>query len=134
MTVEFAGTDLEDDGIRSDLDVVTDSDAAENFGPGTYDHMVAQRRMALASLFAGPSKRHALKEGDVLANLRRLPDHDAHAMIDEETFADDRGRMDFDAGQNACDLRNHAGQKWNVMGSRASATCDKPTTHETRHR
>ena len=59
-----------DDGIRTDLDVVADFDAAENFGSGTDDHVIAQRRMPFPPLFPGAAERDALI--------------DAHAVPDRE--------------------------------------------------
>src|SRR5690606_10425415 len=38
-------------------------------------------------------------------------DDDAHAVVDKELAADDGGRMDFDAGHEAAELRQQAGKK-----------------------
>src|SRR4051794_25907962 len=54
--------------------------------------------MALAGGEPRPAERHALVQRHVLADLRRLPHHDAHAVVDEEAVADVGGRMDLDAG------------------------------------
>jgi hypothetical protein len=40
-------------------------------------------RMALATLLSGAAKRHPLVHGHVVADRRRLPDDDPHAMVDE---------------------------------------------------
>ena len=50
----------------------------------------------------------ALIEGHVFADLGRLPDDDAHAVVDEETVTDGGPRMDLDAGQDAPDRRDPA--------------------------
>src|SRR5690606_16293223 len=49
-------------------------------------------------------------QGDVIADLGSLANHYAHAMVDKETPADGRARMDLDAGQPATERRNKARQ------------------------
>ena len=46
------------------------------------------RRVALAGREAGAAERDALVERDVVADLGRLADHDAHAVVDEQPVAD----------------------------------------------
>ena len=48
--------------------------------------------MALAGREAGAAERHALVERHVLADLRGLAHHDAHAVVDEQPVADLRRR------------------------------------------
>ena len=47
----------------------------------------------------------------VIADLRRLADHDPHAVVDEEPIADRRARVDLDAGERASDVGDEAGQQ-----------------------
>jgi hypothetical protein len=49
-----------------------------------------------------PAERHALIDGDVVADLGGLAD-DGEAMVDEEVAADLRARMNVDRRQEARD-------------------------------
>lgn len=68
--------------------------------------------MAVAHVVAGRPDRAARAERDMLiqphprADDRRLADHDAGAVIDEEARADLRTRVDIDAGAFVGDFRN----------------------------
>jgi hypothetical protein len=44
----------------------------------------------------------------VVADLGRFADHDAHAVVDENSATEVSGGMDLDAGQEAGDLREQA--------------------------
>jgi len=69
------------------------------------DHdLVFDRRMALLFLQAGAAQRNALVHQDVVADLGRLTDHNAHPVIDEETPANRSARMNFDSGDEARNL------------------------------
>jgi hypothetical protein len=61
-----------------------------------------------SSLEAGPAERHPLVEGDPLADLGCLADHNAGAVVDEELAADLRRRVDLDAGDRPGQVREHA--------------------------
>jgi len=51
-------------------------------------------------------------EHHVVTDLRRLTDHDAGAVVDEEAPADARTGVNLDAGRDeASELRDQAGQK-----------------------
>ena len=63
--------------------------------------------MALAVLLAGAAQRDALVQQHVVADLRGLADHHAHAVIDEEAAADARAGMNLDARQSARKLADH---------------------------
>jgi hypothetical protein len=98
---------VDDDGVGPDLGAVADRDRAEQLRAGADRHVVLHGRVALAGLEAGATERHALIERDVVADLRRLPDHDAHAVVDEQPLADPRRRVDLNPGQRA----RHVGQR-----------------------
>ena len=68
--------------------------------------------MALALVQAGAAQRDAVIQGHILADLGRLADHHAHAVVDEQARADRRAGMDFDAGQAAHHLREPARQQF----------------------
>jgi len=59
---------------------------------------------------AGAAQRDALVERDVVADLGGLADHHAHAVVDEDALADDRARVDLDAGEPARQVRDEAPQ------------------------
>ena len=104
-TVEFGGTSwmtTEFAPIFAPWPIVI---GPSSFAPGADRHVVLHRRVALAGGEAGAAERDALVERDVVADLRRLADHDAVAVVDEEPVADLRGRVDLDAGERAGDER-----------------------------
>ncbi len=78
--------------------------------------MIAERGMALSSFFSRPAKRHTLEEGHIISDLRRLADHDPHAMVNEKPGTDLRRGMDFDSRQYTGSLRNETGKKRDAMG------------------
>src|SRR5205814_1279486 len=69
-------------------------------------HVVAERRVALLPLQAGAAERDALEQRDIVADLRRLADHHAHAVVDEEATPDAGRGVDLDAGHEATDVRH----------------------------
>lgn len=111
----IGGNRLQDDGIRADFHVVADRNPAEDLRPRPDDHMAAERGMALAALLPRSTKRHALKQGDVVSDLSRFSDHHTHAVIDKKSLTDLGGRMDLDSRQPAGQLGNRAGQERHTM-------------------
>src|SRR6185503_19639039 len=61
---------------------------------------------ALLTLQAGAAERHALVEGHVVADLRRLADHDPHAVVDEHAAPDARARVYLDAREEPRHVRD----------------------------
>src|SRR3546814_1500524 len=59
-----------------------------------------------SDLGRGAAEGDALVEGHVVADLRGLADHHAHAVVDEEAAPDGGARMNLDAGQQARDGGN----------------------------
>ena len=89
--------------------------AAEDRGVGINHDAVFDRRMALlpadqiAVAVGGEAERperHALIELDAVADLARLADHDARAVVDEEVLADLRAGMDVDPGARIGPIRS----------------------------
>ena len=78
----------DDDAVGADLRAVADADRAEQLGAAADRHVVLDRRVALAGREAGAAERDALVERHVVADLGRLADHDAGAVVDEEALAD----------------------------------------------
>src|SRR4029078_2457170 len=110
------GNALEDDGIPSDLHVVTAGNPSKDLGPGADHYVIAQRRMALPALLSRATERYSLKERDVIPDFSGFPNHHSHAVINAEPGADAGGRRDLDSGQPASHLGNGAGYKWNTVG------------------
>src|SRR5579862_9152931 len=75
--------------------VIAQTDVSQYRSPGPDHDAVAQRGMAFPALVAGAAQGHALVQEHVIANLGRLADHHAQTMIDEQTLADLRPRVDL---------------------------------------
>src|SRR5581483_8190173 len=90
---------LNDDRAAADFGVIADEDRAEDARVHADRHVTAQRRVTLTVREAGASERHSLIDGAVVADLRRLPNHDAHPMVDEDALADRCVGVNLDAGQ-----------------------------------
>ena len=97
---------LHDDRVRTDLRARPDGETAEHLRARTDDHAGFERRVALgAARERRAAQRHALIDRAVIADDRRLADHDTHAVIDEHAPADRRTGVDFDACQEPAGLR-----------------------------
>ena len=75
---------VDDHAVGADLRAVADRDRPEQLGARADRDVVLDGRVALAGREAGAAERHALVERDVVADLGRLADHHAHAVVDEE--------------------------------------------------
>ena len=64
--------------------------------------------MPLASFVSGATQSHILINQNVVANFGGFADYDAHAMIDKKTPADGGAWVNFDSGEKAGELRDHA--------------------------
>ena len=105
------GNGLHDDGVRTDLSAGTNGEGAEDLCARAYHDAFFQRRMSLRSLGEGRSaQRHTVVDRAVVAHFRRLADHDAHAVVDEDAAADLGARMNFNAGKEAPDVGHPAGE------------------------
>ena len=60
------------------------------------------------------AQRDVVVERHVVADFRRLADHDAHAVVDEEPIADLHAGVNLDARQEAPEMRDEAPQKLEV--------------------
>ena len=67
---------------------VTDVDRAQHLRARADQHIVAQRRMALAGVLAGTAQGDAVVDCAVVADLRRLTKDDAHTVVDKELVPD----------------------------------------------
>ena len=95
-TVLLLGTGRQHDRARRHPRAMADLDIAEHFGAGADQHAAADFRMAVADLLAGAAERHALQDRHVVLDDRRLADHQAGGMVEEDALADPRRRIDVD--------------------------------------
>jgi len=58
-------------------------------------------RVALAAVLAGPAQRHVVEQHAVVADVRRLGDLHAGAVVDEEASPDSRSGVNFHSGEKA---------------------------------
>src|SRR5690606_4948731 len=84
---------------------------AQDLRARTDRHTVLQGRMPFAVTSGPTAQGDAVVQHHVVADLRGLADHDAHAVVDEEPAADPCTRVDLDAGQPARELRAGAGRE-----------------------
>ena len=96
------------DGARTDLDMVSDRNRAEDFRACADRDMIADRGMAFSGIFTGTAERHALVERDIVTDNRGFADHDTAAVVDEQAMPDLGAGVDFDAGFPSCALREQA--------------------------
>ncbi len=85
-----------------------DRDIAEHLGARTDHHAVTDLRMAVAGFLAGPAKRHALQDRDIVADDGRRPNNQPGRMVEEEAAADGSGRRDIcleNAGRAALQIK-----------------------------
>ena len=64
------------------------------------------RRVPLARTARKPTKRYAMIDQHIIADLCRLTDHHAHAVVDEQPPSKLRAGVDFDPGQKTAEMRN----------------------------
>src|SRR5882724_1983388 len=95
---------------RADAAPRPDGEAPENLRPRPHGDVVAQGGMTLLPPHAGAAEGHALEQGHVLADLRRLADDDAHAVVDEEAPPQLGRGMDLDPGEEATQVGHEAGE------------------------
>ncbi len=90
--------------VRADPAARTDLDCAQDLCPGADHHVVAQSGVAFTLFEADTAQGDLVIKGDIIADLGSLADHDAHAVVDEETPADHRAGMDLNPGEPTGDL------------------------------
>ncbi len=108
-----------DDGVGADLGAVADQDGSQDLGAGADDDAAPERRVALALVPGRAAQRNAVIERRIVADLRRLADHDSHAVVDENAPADRRAGVDLDSRQPAAPVRQPARQPAEVRPPQA---------------
>ena len=91
-------------------------EGAQHFGSGGHHHIVPQGGVALAVVLAGAPPGDPVVEQAVVADLGRLADDDAHAVVDNQPPADLRAGVDLNSRPAAAPLAHQPGQ-----GRRAGA-------------
>ena len=113
-------------GIGADASAVTDSNGAEDLGPGADHHAATQSRMTLALVPCGTAQRDAVIQSAVIADFRRLADHHTGAVIDEEAATNRCAGMNVDIGQEARDIAQPAcGEAPAVLPQRVRQTMEE---------
>ena len=82
--------------------------------------------MPLALVPGRPAERDTVVEGDIIADFGGFADHDAHAVVDEESVSDGGARMDFDAAHEPADLGDEPSGK-------LEAADPQPVAHPVEH-
>src|SRR5204862_1735755 len=124
---------LNDDGVGADACALADDEAAQDLGAGAYHHTGAERRMTFrAAIERRAAERHALVDSAAVADLGGLADHHAHAVVDEDAGADFRARVDFDAGEEAPEMRGEAPEPLQSMQPEAARELVDPDRVQTR--
>ena len=95
---------LDDDGVGSDRGVVADDDGAEDLRPGSDEHVVADRRVALRLCHRRTAEGDLMVEHDIVADFRGLPDDDSVGVVDEEATPDPGPWVDLHPGQRPHEL------------------------------
>ncbi len=78
---------------------------------GADEDIVADCGMAFATVFPGATKGDIVENYAFRADFCCFTDNDAHAVIDKKSLADFGAGMDFDAGKEAGDLGDDAGEE-----------------------
>lgn len=97
---------LNDDGARANIHPISYIYGSQHGGARAHDDMVAQGRVALTPGQLGAAQRDAVIQHHIIADDRRLPDHRAHAMVNEQPPADDGAGMNLNPRQPPRQLRD----------------------------
>ena len=85
------------------------------FAPAPTVTRSPKRGMAFALLQTRAAQRHRVIQRDLFADLCRLANDHAHAVIDEQSVPDLRTGVNLNAGEEAHDLRNVTAQQFQMM-------------------
>ncbi len=95
---------------RADAAVFADLDIAEHLGADGDKHAAPHLRMTVARFLARAAQRHVVQHRHIVFHHRRLADHDAGRMVDEDAPAEPCGGMDVDGeefGNAALQVERH---------------------------
>ena len=94
----------QDDGTRPNASAIANVNVAEHFGASSDNHTVSHRRVPLARFFT-------LINQDIVTHDRGLTNHDAHAVVDDETTPQLRAGMNLDTRQTAAEVADEPRQQ-----------------------
>lgn len=104
---------LGDDGVRADLRIIGDGDIADQFRACADHHAVADGGMAFAEP-AFAAQGDTVEDQAVIADFGGFADDHAHAVIDDQIFADACAGVDFNASEQAGDFAHQAREERNA--------------------
>ncbi|MNP33964.1 hypothetical protein D3C76_1272280 [compost metagenome] len=90
--------------IGSHPGVVANIEGAQHLGAGSNHHVVADGRMALALLFTRSAKSYSLIQYHIVTDFAGFPDDDTHTVVNKQPVADNRSRVNLNAGKKAAHL------------------------------
>src|SRR5215472_9039049 len=93
---------------RADAASRADGEGADDLRARSHHHVVGESGVTLLPLVAGAAEGHSLEQAHVPADLRRLTDDHAHAVVDEEPGAQLGRGMDLDAREETAEVRQPA--------------------------
>ena len=125
---------LDDNRAATDLRIVVNGDTAKNGCIHANHNVIAERGMALAALFARAAERDTLIQRDVIADFARFADDHAHGVVDEETTADFRSRVNFHARHETSELARNARQAFQAVVPQPMLNDVAPTSMQARIR
>src|SRR5262245_41065064 len=97
-----------DHRARANLHEIADANVAEKCCSSSHHDFVSEGWGALPGVLASAAKGDSLIENHVVADFRGFADDDAHAVVDKKSAADARSGMNFDSGEAAGKLADHA--------------------------
>ena len=80
-----------------------------DLGTGADRHVATERRVTFTPTHRPAAQGDPVEQQHIVADHRRLADHDSHAVIDEQPAAQLRTRMDFHAGHGSHRLGKQPG-------------------------
>ena len=83
-------------GVRRTRVAGTDPDIAQDLGPGTDQHAVANLGMTIALVLAGTPQGHGLQNGDIVAYHGSFTDYQASGVIQHDATAHARRWVNVD--------------------------------------
>ena len=98
------GDILENYRICRDLTVTVYDDGAQHLCARSDENVIAERGMTLSYVLTRTAERYALVERAIVSYLGCLTDNDARSVVDNESLADGRARVDLNSGKEFCHL------------------------------
>ena len=97
--------------ICSNCAARANSDIAQDLCAGTENHIIFDRRVALALVESATSQGDAMINGYIIANDGGFTDDNSHPMVDKDATADSRAGVDLNSGARASVISQQASNK-----------------------